>query len=250
LLLAIDRELGGNKDFYNLPRKFKMSVTGCSSWCSYSGNYDVAFTATTRFEGRQRSRFQAFASQAGFPPSRICRQAECFPFVRTGARCRRGVAADLPRQRSFAAESRQARLKYALSRALAAQPRVPCRTRAPDRICAGSAESEEIPADIPATITVSTDRNRVGFTTLARPPAWPYYASAAPHVAELAEIHGDGHVRLTVQQNILLINISSTRESSHQRVEPGRPARGRICLRPRHRRLHGLRILQARAHGD
>ena len=46
--LAIDRELGGNQDFYNLPRKFKMSVTGCSSWCSYPEINDVAFTATTR----------------------------------------------------------------------------------------------------------------------------------------------------------------------------------------------------------
>src|SRR5215831_9260970 len=29
LALAIDRELGGNPEFYNLPRKFKITITGC-----------------------------------------------------------------------------------------------------------------------------------------------------------------------------------------------------------------------------
>ena len=48
LALAIDRELGGQAEFYNLPRKFKISITGCSSWCSYPEINDVALTATTR----------------------------------------------------------------------------------------------------------------------------------------------------------------------------------------------------------
>jgi len=46
--LAIDRELGGNREFYIYRRKFKISVTGCISWCSYPEINDVAFTATTR----------------------------------------------------------------------------------------------------------------------------------------------------------------------------------------------------------
>ena len=28
------RLLNGNPDFYNLPRKFKVTITGCRSWCS------------------------------------------------------------------------------------------------------------------------------------------------------------------------------------------------------------------------
>src|SRR5690242_4735339 len=48
LALAIDRELGGAQEFYNLPRKFKISITGCRSWCSYPEINDVAFTATVR----------------------------------------------------------------------------------------------------------------------------------------------------------------------------------------------------------
>ena len=37
-----------NPEFYNLPRKFKMSATGCSVWCSYPEINDVAFTAVRR----------------------------------------------------------------------------------------------------------------------------------------------------------------------------------------------------------
>ncbi len=33
-LIAIDSFFNRNKDFANLPRKYKMSVTGCSTWCS------------------------------------------------------------------------------------------------------------------------------------------------------------------------------------------------------------------------
>lgn len=40
--------LVGNAEFYNLPRKFKISVTGCRSWCSYPEINDVGFTAVKR----------------------------------------------------------------------------------------------------------------------------------------------------------------------------------------------------------
>jgi sulfite reductase (ferredoxin) len=37
--------LNGSPDFYNLPRKFKVSITGCRVWCSYPEINDVALTA-------------------------------------------------------------------------------------------------------------------------------------------------------------------------------------------------------------
>jgi len=48
IALAIDRELAGNPDFYNLPRKFKITVTACPDWCSYPEINDIALTATRR----------------------------------------------------------------------------------------------------------------------------------------------------------------------------------------------------------
>ena len=48
LVLEASRLLAGNAEFYNLPRKFKISVAGCRSWCSYPEINDIGLTAITR----------------------------------------------------------------------------------------------------------------------------------------------------------------------------------------------------------
>jgi len=48
LVLEASRQLAGNREFYNLPRKFKMSIAGCRSWCSYPEINDIGLTAITR----------------------------------------------------------------------------------------------------------------------------------------------------------------------------------------------------------
>ena len=40
--------LTANPEFYNLPRKFKISATGCPDWCNYPEINDVALTAARR----------------------------------------------------------------------------------------------------------------------------------------------------------------------------------------------------------
>jgi sulfite reductase (ferredoxin) len=48
LALEIAEKLTANPEFYNLPRKFKISVTGCPVWCSYPEINDVGLTALKR----------------------------------------------------------------------------------------------------------------------------------------------------------------------------------------------------------
>jgi sulfite reductase (ferredoxin) len=48
LARAVAREVNGNSEFYNLPRKFKITVTGCPVWCSYPEINDIALTAVRR----------------------------------------------------------------------------------------------------------------------------------------------------------------------------------------------------------
>ena len=48
LVLEASQLLAGNAEFYNLPRKFKMSITGCRAWCPYPEINDVGLTAQTR----------------------------------------------------------------------------------------------------------------------------------------------------------------------------------------------------------
>ena len=48
LARAVARAVNGNSEFYNLPRKFKITVTGCPVWCSYPEINDIALTAVRR----------------------------------------------------------------------------------------------------------------------------------------------------------------------------------------------------------
>jgi sulfite reductase (ferredoxin) len=51
LVLEASRLLAGNSDFYNLPRKFKISIAGCRQWCSYPEINDIGLTAISRTVG-------------------------------------------------------------------------------------------------------------------------------------------------------------------------------------------------------
>jgi sulfite reductase (ferredoxin) len=48
IALAVDRRLNGNADYANLPRKFKISISGCTHWCTYPEINDVGATAVRR----------------------------------------------------------------------------------------------------------------------------------------------------------------------------------------------------------
>ena len=58
LALEAERMLVGNPDFYNLPRKFKISIAGCREWCAYPEINDIGLTAVTRtLDGEQEIGF-------------------------------------------------------------------------------------------------------------------------------------------------------------------------------------------------
>ena len=48
IALAAAGEIKGNNDLYNLPRKFKVSIVGCSAWCSYPEINDIGLTPAVR----------------------------------------------------------------------------------------------------------------------------------------------------------------------------------------------------------
>jgi sulfite reductase (ferredoxin) len=54
LAVEASRLLSGNNAFYNLPRKFKVSITGCPVWCSYPEINDIGLTAVERARNGQK----------------------------------------------------------------------------------------------------------------------------------------------------------------------------------------------------
>ncbi len=72
LALEANRFFVGNGDFYNLPRKFKVCITGCHVWCAYPEINDVGLTAIRR-GGKIPKLVFPCASAAGFLPILIWR---------------------------------------------------------------------------------------------------------------------------------------------------------------------------------
>lgn len=207
--LAIDRELGGNRDFYNLPRKFKMTVSGCSFWCSYPEINDVAFTATKRVrECREEVGFSVRIGGGLSTEPHLAVRLDAFVKQEQVQAVARGVA-EIFRASEVLRQSRdKARLKYLfLQHGWTAESFL---TELERQIGfkLDPAEDENIPLDVHRDHLGVHRQKQSGLFYIGAPVLRGRIApSQLRKVAELAEVHGDGHVRLTAQQNIVLINL-------------------------------------------
>jgi len=207
--LAVDRALGGNRDFYNLPRKFKMTVTGCRTWCSYPEINDVAFTATRRVRGPHVE--HGFSVRIGGGLSTEPHLAlKLNAFVRQDQilDVARGIA-EIFRSRDVLRISRDnARLKYLFLKFDWTAESFLAELERVVGYKLDSAEQEEIPSDTHRDHTGIHRQKQAGFVfigaSVLRGRISPEQLRCA---AELADRFGDGTVRFTPQQNLLLANI-------------------------------------------
>lgn len=209
LALAIDRELGGAEDFYNLPRKFKISVTGCRTWCTYPEINDVAFTATKR--KRLSGDEIGFSLRIGGGLS-----AEPHLAVRLNAFVRwdqvvpvaRGVAEIFRASESLRQSREKARLKFLFLQQGWDSERFLHELQQQIGFHLDAAEEEHVPEDV--------HRDHVGIH--AQKQSGLVYAGASvlrgritPQqlrvAASLADRYADGRIRTTAAQNLLIVNI-------------------------------------------
>jgi sulfite reductase (ferredoxin) len=209
LALAIDRELGGVAEFYNLPRKFKISITGCKSWCSYPEINDVAFTAVKR--KRRAGQELGYSLRVGGGLSTDPHLAvRLNAFIRPDqvVRVARGVAEMFRASESLRQSREKARLKFLfLQQGWTAEGFLE-ELHKQIGFALDPAEPEEMPADV--------HRDHVGIHAqkqegLAYVGASVLRGRITPQqlrvTAQLAERHGDGHIRTTTMQNLLIVNV-------------------------------------------
>ena len=207
--LAVDRALGGNREFYNLPRKFKMTVTGCRDWCSYPEINDVAFTATQRRRGPVVENGFSVRIGGGLSTEpHIAKRLNAFVRKDQVEAVARGVA-EIFRASEVLRQSRdKARLKYFfLQHGWTAESFLAELNRVLG-FSLDRAEPEEVPADVHRDHTGIHRQKQTGLVfvgaSVLRGRITPAQLRRA---AELADQYGDGNLRATVQQNLLLANI-------------------------------------------
>jgi len=209
LALQIDRELGGNSEFYNLPRKFKISITGCRHWCSYPEINDIGLTATTRRRaGKSEVGFTLRVGGGLSTNPHLAVALDAFIKPDEVVKVVRGVA-EIFRASEVLRQSREkARLKFLFLEHGWTADTFLAELQQRIGFSLDPGEREEIPADI--------HRDHVGVHVQKRPGLVYVGASVlrgriTPQqlnlAADLADRYADGQVRNTVMQNLLIVNV-------------------------------------------
>jgi sulfite reductase (ferredoxin) len=239
IALAAAREVMGNSELYNLPRKFKVSITGCSAWCSYPEINDIGLTPAVRDEGNGRE--VGFSLRVGGGLS-----ADPHLAVRLNAFVRQDQAVfvvrkitELFRDQQGLRESRdRARMKHLflkegwtaetflaeLNRRLGYQLDPAVEEAVPDDVYRDHVGIHRQKQEGLCYVGLSVLRGRMTAAQLSA-------------VATLARSYGNGQLRTTVTQNLLVVNVPANKaqelarelEAIHLPVEGSSFWRGAIA---------------------
>src|SRR3989475_596439 len=211
LVHAATRMLNGNPAFYNLPRKYKVSITGCRVWCSYPEVNDVGFTAL-RHPGTGEIGFVVRVGGGLSTDPRLATRLDAFvrchevlPVLRTVSEIFRD--SDVLRQ-----NREKARLKFLFLQH--GWPADKFLAAVEDRL--GFTLEHRAPEDPPEDVY----RDHVGIHR-QRQEGFVYAGVAVlrgrltptdmRRAADLAERYGTGELRTTSMQNLLIPNVRRER---------------------------------------
>lgn len=210
LALAIDRELGGNSEFYNLPRKFKITVTGCRSWCSYPEINDVGLTATwrKRLSGERELGYTLRVGGGLSTEPHIAVRLNAFIRPEQAVAVARGVAEVFRASDALRQSREKARLKFLfLQHGWTADSFLDeLESRIGFKLDAG--EPEEIPDDAHRDHLGIHPQKQPGLSyvgaTVLRGRITPQQIRTA---AALSDEYAGGQLRATILQNLLIVNV-------------------------------------------
>jgi len=205
ILLAANRFFEGNPDFYNLPRKFKITITGCRHWCTYPEINDVGLTAVRR---GQETGFSLRIGGGLSTDPHLAVRLNAFVAQQQVVSVLKGIA-EIFRQSEVLRENRErARLKFLFLKHgwTAASFLSELEARLGFRL--DPAVQEAPPDDV--------YRDHVGIHQ-QRQPGYCYVGAAVLRgrisaqqmqvAAEMADRFADGHIRTTNMQNLLIVNV-------------------------------------------
>ncbi|WP_348266673.1 nitrite/sulfite reductase [Edaphobacter paludis] len=211
LAVQVARALTANTAFYNLPRKFKISISGCPLWCNYPEINDVALTAIKHtVDGKEEVgytlRVGGGLSTEPHIAARIpafIRQDQAFAAVMAAAEIFRD--ADVLRENRMKARSKYLFMRFGWTPESYLEV---LEAKLGYKLIPSPAEDENIADDI--------YRDHIGITPQRQPGLSSVGASVLrgrvsgdqlQKLADLAEKYGNGQLRATIMQNIIIVNV-------------------------------------------
>jgi sulfite reductase (ferredoxin) len=209
LARAATRMLVGSPDFYNLPRKFKISITGCRVWCAYPEINDAGLTAITRtLNGKPETGFSLRVAGGLSAEPHLAARLNAFVGWNQVEPVIKGIA-ELFRESSQLREHRErARLKFLFLKHgwTADDFQKDLERRIGFRL--DPAATEEAPDDV--------YRDHIGIHA-QKQPGYCYVGASVlrgritaeqmRNAADLADRFAAGELRTTNMQNLLVVNV-------------------------------------------
>jgi sulfite reductase (ferredoxin) len=206
LVAEANRQFVGNAEFYNLPRKFKVCITGCSVWCSYPEINDVGLTAVRGPEGEIGFSLRVAGGLSADP--HLGQRLNAFVLPPQVLPVLKGVAT-IFRESSVLRESRErARLKFLFLKHGWTPELFLDELQRRIGFELAPAAPEGVPDDV--------YRDHVGIHSQKQPGYFYVGASVLRgritsqqlhQAAQLAERYADGELRTTNMQNLLIVNV-------------------------------------------
>jgi len=197
--------LTANPEFYNLPRKFKISATGCPSWCSHPEINDIALTAT-KLNGQVGFSVRVGGGLSNEPFLAV--RLDAFVLPEQAVSVARAIAEIFRDQQGLRGSRDRARMKYLFMREgwTAESFLAELQSRLDFKLLPGA--PEVVPSDIYRDHTGihpqrKKGRSYVGASVLRGRLTGEQLEAAA----DLAERFGSGSLRATVSQNLVFIDI-------------------------------------------
>ena len=216
LAVEVAQLLTANPEFYNLPRKFKITISGCPIWCTYPEINDVGLTAIKRTvnrpDGTQAEEI-GYTLRVGGGLSTEPHIAERIPAFIPQDKAIDVITAVVRvfKEQTALRESRtHARIKYLfMKHGWTAESMLEAiEAKLGYKLDPSPVSEDVVPADV--------YRDHVGITPQKQPGLSAVGASVLNgrmtadqliKLADLAEKYADGQLRCTIGQNILIPNV-------------------------------------------
>ncbi len=211
LAVELAHFLTANPEFYNLPRKFKISVTGCPLWCSYPEINDVALTAIQReVDGLLEVGYTLRVGGGLSTEPHMAVRIPAFIPQERALDVVTAVARIFKEQSELRENRTRARIKYLFMRhGWTAETMLEAiEAKLGYKLDPSPIEQDIIPGDIYRDHVGVSPQKQQGFSAVGASVLRGRLTGDQLHaLADLAEKHGDGHLRATIMQNIVLVNI-------------------------------------------
>ncbi len=216
LAVEIAEKLTANPDFYNLPRKFKVSVTGCPVWCSYPEINDVALTALNRTkDGKEEIGYSLRVGGGLSTEPHLAVRLNAFIPQDKAYDAVRAVCEIFREQDALRENRTRARIKYLFMRHGWTAETMLAAVEEKLGVTFDPCDEGPIADDVYRDHVGVHQQKQAGLSYVGATVLRGRLTADHMHaLASLSEKYGNGELRTTIMQNISIINVPSAETSA------------------------------------